>query len=145
MNIDLENITQASQWFDANLFTPYYEKLSAVPYPGLLRLSSPFIGIGDGVMSTAQAVCGLSETLLKGSINTVLGIANWDRNQIKKGMLQVVLGGGIISLTAIPIIAVRTLRITANVAYDPVSAISELYRKIPVKEVQPVKVSPTLI
>lgn len=141
MNIDLLNITQASQWFDANLFAPYYERLSALPYPALLRLSSPLIGIGDGVMSTAQAVCGLGETLLKGSINTVLGIANGDSNQIKRGVLQIVVGGGVISLTAIPVIAIRTLRITANIAYDPASAIFELYRKVPATEAQqPVKV-----
>lgn len=141
VKIDLQNITQASHWFDANLFAPYYQRLSAVPFPALLRLGAPLIGIGDGAMSTAQAVCGLGETLLKGSINTVLGIANWDSNQIKKGVLQVGVGGGVLSLTAIPIIAGRTLRITAHVACDPVSAISALYRKVPdTSAQQPVRV-----
>ena len=131
MNFDLENITQASQWIDANLFTPYYQELCTFSNPVLLRLGSPLIGIGDAVLSTAQAVFGLLETLLKGSINTVLGIANRDSNQIKKVMLQTGLGGGAIAISAIPVIALRTLRITANIAYDPIAAILELSHKVP--------------
>lgn len=130
MKIDYENITQSSQWFNSYMFTPYYRKLGTIHNLAYLRLTSPLIGIGDGVMSSFQALLGLGETLFKGGANTVYGIANRDQKSLEKGLLQIILGGSVIALSSIPIIVARTLRITARVAYDPQSAIADQNQKL---------------
>src|SRR5215472_16627071 len=109
MNIDFENITESSRWFNARLFAPYYRMLGSIPNPIWLRLGSPLIGVGDGLLSTAQAAAGLSEAVLKGAANTFRGAAPQDSHLFKKGILQFALGGGSNALLSIPIIAVRTL------------------------------------
>jgi hypothetical protein len=129
MNIDFENITESSRWFDSHIFAPYYRKLGNIRNPVWLRLGAPLIGVGDGLVSAAQAAAGFGEAVLKGVTNSFRGAANRDSNLLKKGILQIGLGGGSIALFSIPILAVRFLRITTFVAYDPASAISELRQK----------------
>lgn len=131
MNIDFENITEISRWFDSHLFAPYYRKLGNIRNPVWLRLGAPLIGVGDGLVSAVQAAAGFGEAVLKGMANSFRGAANRDSNLLKKGILQIGLGGGSIALFSIPILVIRSLRITAFVAYDPASAISELRQKLP--------------
>jgi hypothetical protein len=131
MNIDFENITESSRWFDCNLFASYYGALGTIRDPALLRLGSPLIGVGDGILSAAQAAAGLGEAVLKGVGNIFRGAALRDSNLLKKGTLQIALGGGAVALFSIPIIVVRTLRITVKMAYDPADALSEQLRKLP--------------
>lgn len=130
MKIDYENITQFLQWFDSYMFAPYYRKLGTIHNLTYLRLASPLIGGGDGLMSALQGAFGLGEALFKGGVNTMYGIANRDQRSLEKGLLQIVLGGSVIALSSIPIIVVRTLRITCWVAYDPHSAISDQNQKL---------------
>ncbi len=84
MEIDYENITQSSQWLDSYLFTSYYENLGRIRNLTWLRLASPLVGVGDGLMSSMQAVLGLGRSNFKGSANTVYGIANWRRGPSRK-------------------------------------------------------------
>ena len=130
MKINFENITESSQWFNANLFSPYYRGLGTVHQTAYLRLASPVIGILDGLISSLQAVSGLSEAILKGTANTAHGIATADRRVLKKGVLQIALGGGSIALLSVPIIALRTLRITFNMARNPSEEICEQRQKL---------------
>ena len=143
MNVDFENITETSRWFDSHLFAPYYRKLGNIREPVWLRLGAPLIGVGDGLISAAQAAAGLSEAVLKGAANIFRAAANRDSHLLKKGLLQIGLGGGSIALFSIPIIAVRILRITAKAAYDPRSAISEQRGKLPACRPAPIRVLKT--
>lgn len=142
MNVDFENITQSSRWFDFHLFAPYYRKLGNIRNPVWLRLGAPLIGVGDGAISAAQAAAGFGEAVLKGVANSFRGAANRDSNLLKKGILQIGLGGGSIALFSIPIVVVRSLRITAIMAYDPASAISELRQKLPACRPAPIILKP---
>lgn len=140
MNVDYENITQIPRWFDSHLFAPYYRKLGNIRNPAWLRLGAPLIGIVDGLMSAALSLAGLCEAIFKGLANALWGAANLDSRLLKKGLLQIVLGGGSIALLSIPIIALRTLRTMAKMAYDPQSAISEERRRLP-----PCRTAPIII
>ena len=142
MNVDFENITESSRWFDSHLFAPYYRKLGNIRNPVRLRLGAPLIGVGDGLIGAAQAAAGFGEAVSKGVANSLRGARNQDSNLLKKGILQIGLGGGSIALFSIPILAVRTLRITAIMAYDPASAISELRQKLPPYRPAPIILKP---
>jgi len=130
MKIDFENITQSAKWFDENLFVPCYQRLGQVQNPAYLRLASPFIALGDGLISSAQTASGLGEALFKGVANAVYGVAYRDKAPLQKGALQIVLGGGAIALLSLPVIALRTLWIGANLAYSPSSALAEIRQKL---------------
>lgn len=112
MGFDVGNINQSTNFIDVNIFYPMYKNLHEVSKKtSLIRFASPFIGLTDGFISTAQAVTGIAEATIKGSVN-IFGRPFSDNFNLKRGILQLSLGGVIVSIVTLPIIVIRILKIT---------------------------------
>jgi len=120
MHFDLNNINQFSGAMDRYFFFPFYETLhQKAKKHRFISLIGPAIGAIDGIASLAQAVGGVGESAIKGIVNTVKGAITFNWNSVKRGCLQLILGVGIIGISSIPIIAIRTLRISIKMSIDP--------------------------
>lgn len=133
MTFDLNNINQFSTSIDQYFFYPFYEKLyqQAKKYH-FIALTSPIVGILDATFSIIQAIGGLVESAIKGLTNIFKGMAALENLSIKRGVLQLILGTGVIGVSSIPIIFLRTLRISIKITINPIQTCEEQlinYRK----------------
>lgn len=120
MTFDLNNINQLSCAMDRYFFFPFYDTLhQKAEKHRFIALTGPIVGAIDGTFSLAQAVGGVGESAIKGLVNTVKGVITFDWNSVKIGSLQLILGVGVIGISSIPIIAIRTLRISIKMMIDP--------------------------
>ena len=120
MTFDLNNINQFSSAMDKHFFLPFYANLhQKAEKHRFIFLTSPFIGIADGIASLVQTVGAIAEAAIKGLINIFQGTITFDSSPLKKGSLQLILGVGIIGIFSIPIIIFRVLRISIKMMIDP--------------------------
>jgi hypothetical protein len=133
MSLDWNSIDKSSKLIDSYFFYPFYDKLNAISREyRFIQLSAPFVGAVDGVASLVQATGGVGEATIKGSRNLLQGALSCNTESLKRGSLQIVLGGGLVGIVSIPIIFIRTLRITAGMLMNPVETThvqAENYRK----------------
>ncbi len=117
--MDWNNITQLSSLIEKSFFHPFYCSLSreSKRYPKI-AFAAPFVGGIDGAVSTMQAVGGIGEASLKGIGNMLAGSVNGDANRLKRGAFQC-MGAGVIGLAAMPVVFVRTVRITKGMWTEP--------------------------
>lgn len=133
MSLDWKNIDKSSRLVDSYFFYPFYEKLNAISREyRFTQLSAPFVGAIDGIASLVQATAGVGESAIKGSRNLLYGGLSCNAESLKRGSLQIILGVGLVGILSIPIIFIRTLRMTAGMLMNPVETTriqAENYRK----------------
>lgn len=133
MSLDWNNIDKSSKLVDSYFFYPFYEKLNAISREyRFIQLSAPFVGAIDGIASLVQATGGVGEAAIKGSRNLLHGALSCNTESLKRGSLQIILGGGLVGIVSIPIIFIRTLRMTTGMLMNPVETThiqAENYRK----------------
>jgi len=120
MFFDLKNINQSSQLIDKQIFLPFYTNLHHFSQKNnSLSLTAPLVGSADGMITLIQGISSVFEAVLKGGCNLVSGTFILDPKSVLLGSVQILLGGGIIGLSTLPLTAWKTLKITLGMIVNP--------------------------
>lgn len=120
MRLELNHTTQASMFFE-DVKASMYEKVNqASQKSGLMRLAGPIIAVSSGVLTLADRVASIGETLIKGLVN-IFGPPK-EANGLK-GLEQIFIGVPVevVRLVFSPIyIVVGGAYTTANMLFEPI-------------------------
>jgi hypothetical protein len=119
MSFDLERIDQFAGLMNEK-FCRFYEQIAThAASNSHIAYAAPVIGIADMALSSVQAIGGVGEAAIKGVTNVFVGGASCNGTALKMGGAQLALGACVVGVLSIPIIFVRTIRITAKMFADP--------------------------
>jgi hypothetical protein len=121
VRINTKDAFELSSKMHRDIVHPCSEKLEELSQrTSLIRLAAPMIGIFYGSITLIEMVGTIFEMVIKGSINTCLGVLSCDKSMFGRGMTQIIIGGGLFALTCIPAAVLRAVKVMVRVLIDPV-------------------------